>query len=148
MADNTASITTAWRDEPLLPGKDDDLATLVRKARAARGRTVGFDWRLSPEELRCLRQAVHHWGSTVRGRYKLFDARVLAAINAALDEPDSAYVLVEPRASDGLPPAPSSASGSVPTSGCTGMHHSMSYGATGRRLRTRTRGSARGSVQT
>jgi len=103
VADNTASITTAWRDEPLLPGKDDDLATLVRKARAARGRTVGFDWRLSPEELRCLRQAVHHWGSTVRGRYKLFDARVLAAINAALDEPDSAYVLVEPRASDGLP---------------------------------------------
>lgn len=38
-----------------------------------------------------------YWGSAVVGRYRVFDARVLAAINTALGEANSAFVLKEPK---------------------------------------------------
>jgi len=69
---------------------------MVKLARKARSRTVEFEWSFAPNELRQLRDAVFNWGSPVTGRYKCFDARVLAAINNALGEPDSALVLHEP----------------------------------------------------
>jgi hypothetical protein len=48
-----------------------------------------------------LRDAVFEWGSTVVGRYKCFDARVLAAINQALGDTTTVKVLNEPRNSEG-----------------------------------------------
>ena len=89
--------TTRWCDEPISPEGYEDVATLVRMARKARGRIVEFDWAFTPDDLRRLRRAVFEWGSEVVGRYKCFDARVLAAINGALGETDSPFVLNEPQ---------------------------------------------------
>jgi hypothetical protein len=47
-----------------------------------------------------LRRDVYEWGSEVVGRYKGFDARVLAAINDALSETNSPFVLNEPKNSE------------------------------------------------
>lgn len=44
-----------------------------------------------------MRRAIYEWGSEVVGRYKCFDARVVAAINGALGETDSPFVLNEPK---------------------------------------------------
>jgi len=89
--------TTRWRDEAFLPGDDDDVVKLVALAKKARDRVVVFDWAFAPEDLRDLRQAAFDWSSQVVGRYRCFDARVLAAINTALGEHKSIYVLREPK---------------------------------------------------
>jgi hypothetical protein len=95
------NMTTAWRDPPVVPNYDD-LRQFVALARQARNRVVEFDWSFTEDELRRLRVAVHHWGSSVVGRYRVFDARLLAAINAALGEPQSAHWLKEPVKLQGL----------------------------------------------
>jgi hypothetical protein len=69
----------------------------VRTARKARHQLVEFAWLFTADELRSLRSAVHEWSSSSVGSYKAFGARVLAAINTALDEPDSMLFLNEPR---------------------------------------------------
>jgi hypothetical protein len=80
----------------VLPSSYDDLTALVSAARKVRGRRVEFDWVFDLEELRRLRRAVYEWGRRVTGRYRGFDAAVLAAINGALDEHDSALALSFP----------------------------------------------------
>ena len=74
---------------------------LVRLARKARGRVVEFEWQLGEPELRRLREAVHSWGAPVQGRYKRFDAQMLEAINEALNEPNSPFVLKAPASTGG-----------------------------------------------
>lgn len=88
--------TSHWRDEPIVLKNYEDIAGLVRVARTARDRIVEFDWFFKREDLLCLRRAVYEWGSPVVGRYKCFDARVLAAINEAIHETSTIYVLTEP----------------------------------------------------
>ena len=90
-------MSVSWRDKPVRPGPADDIGALVALARKARAQLVDFDWVLSAQELRRLREAVHSWGVPVRGRYKRFDAQILAAINEALGEPNSAYSLPIPK---------------------------------------------------
>ena len=89
--------STTWRDTPLVPSGYDDVAALVKLARRARYGVVDFDWVFTEPELRELREAVHHWGSNVVGRYKCFDARVLAAVSDALGEHDTVFFLSEPK---------------------------------------------------
>lgn len=96
------TMSTTWRDPPVVPDNYDDLRPLVARARQARNRVVEFDWWFTEDELRRLRVAAHYWGAPTVGRYKVFDARVLAAINAALDEPNSAHRLKEPANAQGL----------------------------------------------
>lgn len=88
--------TTSWRNDEIVPKGYDDIRILVRDVRDARDEIVEFDWGFCQEDLRRVRQAVHNWGLPVQGRFKRFDARVLAAINAALGEADSVFVLNEP----------------------------------------------------
>lgn len=95
-----AISTTRWRDEPIVPEDYEHVATMVRVARKARGRIVEFDWAFTPDDLRRLRRDVYEWRSEVVGRYKCFDARLLAAINDALGETDSPLVLNEPKNSE------------------------------------------------
>jgi hypothetical protein len=92
--------TARWRDEPVVPHDYEDIASLVRVAREARGRIVEFDWVFTLADLRRLRRAVFEWGSNVAGRYKCFDARVLAAINDVLGETDTILALNEPIRAD------------------------------------------------
>ena len=54
------------------------------------------------EDLCSLRRAVYEGGSLVVGGYKCFDARVLAAINDALGDTRSIYVLNEPKNTQSL----------------------------------------------
>jgi len=96
-----ATSTTHWRSKPIVPENYEDIATLVRIARKARGRIVEFDWAFTREDLLRLRRAVYGWGSKVVGRYKCFDARVLTAINNALGDMDTVLVLNEPKNSAG-----------------------------------------------
>ena len=96
-----ATSTTRWRDKPIVPEDYEDVASIIAVARKARGRIVEFDWVFTRDDLRRLRGAVHEWGSGVTGRYKCFDARVLAAINDALGETDTILVLNEPKNSEG-----------------------------------------------
>jgi hypothetical protein len=88
---------TAWRDKPVVPADYENLAELVALARRAREAVVMFDWPFTELGLRALQRAVYEWGTPIRGRYRVFDARVLAAINAALAEPNSIYMLSEPK---------------------------------------------------
>ena len=90
-------MTAAWRGTPIVPSDYDDVAHVVQSVRRARQCVVEFEWRLHSEQLRQLRTAVVSWSGSVVGRYKTFDARVLDAINAALGEPDTRFVLKEPR---------------------------------------------------
>src|SRR5262249_56627991 len=70
---------------------------LVKLARQARNRVVEFDWQFSRDDLKRLRRAVYEWGRRIsRGRFRSFDARMLAAINGALGDTDSADALTEP----------------------------------------------------
>ena len=62
--------TTRWRDESICPEDYEDVATLVRMARKARGRIVEFDWAFTSDDLRSLRRDVHEWGSGLAGRYQ------------------------------------------------------------------------------
>ena len=89
-------VTTRWRGDPILPDGYEDVARLVALGRKARGRIVEFDWSFSLEDLRRLRHAVFEWGGNAAGRYRGFDARVLAAINSALGEDDTVFVVNEP----------------------------------------------------
>jgi len=99
----TAAISTArWRDQPIAPKDYEDIASLVKVAREARDHIIEFDWWFTRDDLQRLRLAVYTWGKSVTGRYKCFDARVLAAINHALGETDSAFVLNEPKSSHGM----------------------------------------------
>jgi hypothetical protein len=93
---------TTWRDPPTVPADYHDVRQLVGLARQARRKTVEFDWGFSEDELRRLRAAAHYWGSPTTGRYKAFDARVIAAINQALGEPNSIHQLKEPSNMRGL----------------------------------------------
>lgn len=94
--------TTRWRDEPIVPEGYEDVAALVDAARKARGRIVEFDWIFTRDDLLRLQRAVYEWGTTVAGRYKCFDARVLAAINDVLDATNSPLALKEPRGSEAV----------------------------------------------
>jgi hypothetical protein len=96
-----ASSTTHWRDQPIVPGDYRDIYSLIKIAREARRRVVEFDWVFVREDLPRLRRAVYEWGIGVVGRYRCFDARVLAAINAALGDPDPTFLLSEPKNSKG-----------------------------------------------
>ena len=89
------SSTARWRETPVIPTGYDDIASLVGIARKARGRMVEFDWAFSSEDLRRVRRAVYEWGRQVTGRYRGFDARVLAVINEALGETHTTYSLSE-----------------------------------------------------
>jgi hypothetical protein len=89
--------TTRWRDSAVVPERYDDLPSLVKVARNARGRLASFGWGFSPVDLLGLRRAVYEWGSRYAGRYKSFDARVLAVINQALGDSSSVFVLNEPK---------------------------------------------------
>ncbi|MCG8554464.1 MAG: hypothetical protein MJD61_04120 [Proteobacteria bacterium] len=93
-------MSTKWRSEPLVPTSYDDVATVAKLARRARNLAVDFEWELSRDEMERLREAVHSWGSVVRGKYKGFDSQVLDAINAALGEPDAIYRLDAPKGAD------------------------------------------------
>jgi hypothetical protein len=96
-----AISTARWRDHPLVPADYEDVPALVRLAHIARGQVVEFDWAFGRDDLQGLRRAVFEWGSPVRGRYKRFDARMLAAMNVALGETDTVLVLSEPAGSVG-----------------------------------------------
>jgi hypothetical protein len=103
----SAVSTTRWRDEAITPTDYADVASLVKVVRRARGRIVEFDWYFTRQDLQLLRRAVYEWGSPVRGVYRCFDARVLAEINRALAEPDSIFVLNEPKGYERLDCKPS-----------------------------------------
>ena len=90
----TGISTTTWRDKRIAPEDYQDVAHLVAVARKARGRKIDFDWSFNRDDLRRLRHAVYEWGSGVTGRYRCFDARVIAAINAGLQDTTTAYVLM------------------------------------------------------
>jgi len=92
-----SSSITRWRDKSVIPSDYTDVAGLVKVARKARGCAVEFEWVFSREDLERLRRAVFEWGSGVVGRYRCFDSRVLAAINSALGETNSIFVLSEPK---------------------------------------------------
>lgn len=94
--------STHWRDKPIVPEDYEDVPGVIRMARQARGRIVEFDWAFARDDLVRLRRAVYEWGSEVVGRYKCFDAQVLAAINDALGETDTIFVLNEPKNSEGV----------------------------------------------
>lgn len=96
------SSTTRWRDQPIIPTDYSDVHALVKLAHRARRKVVEFDWVFSDDELRRMRRAVFEWGSGVRGSYRCFDARVLAAINQAFAEPQSLFALVEPKGFEAL----------------------------------------------
>jgi hypothetical protein len=94
---STTDGTTRWRDEPIVPPDYDDLYGLLKIAGLARERMVEFDWGFSREDLQHLRRAVYEWGTLDKGRYKCFDARVLAAIDKALGQTGTLLSLVEPK---------------------------------------------------
>lgn len=96
------SSTTKWRDTAIVPEQYDNLAALCTLARKARHLIVQFDMVFSRDDLLRLRDAVHNWGSQVVGRFRLFDARMLTAINTCLGEPMSTLVLKEPKNTQGL----------------------------------------------
>jgi hypothetical protein len=85
------------RGGPVAPTSYDDVAAVVHAVRKARQSIVEFSWRLDAEQIRELRTAIASWSSSVVGRYKTFDARVLSALNTALGESDTRFVLNEPR---------------------------------------------------
>ena len=88
--------TARWR-EPIVPADYDDVSALVGLARKVRDRKVEFDWTFSRDDLLGLRRAVYEWGSAVRGVFRCFDARVLEAVNEALDDEASIFSLTEPK---------------------------------------------------
>lgn len=92
-----AISTTSWRDQPIVPSDYENLSSLIETARKARHVLVEFDWVFTRDDLQRLRRGVYEWGSSVVGRYKCFDARVLAAINEGLGDTDSIFVLTEPK---------------------------------------------------
>ncbi len=101
---NDIQSTTRWRDEPVIPSPADyeDIASLVKLARKARGRIVEFEWVFTREDLLSLRRAAYEWGSASVGVYRCRSARVLAAINDALGDAHSIYVLTEPKNAQGM----------------------------------------------
>lgn len=92
-----AISTTRWRKQPIVPANYDDVPALIKMARRLREEVVEFEWVFRRDELISLRRGVFEWGSHVRGTYRLFDSRVLEAINAALGEPGSLFSLKAPR---------------------------------------------------
>lgn len=92
----TNVCTTSWRSGKVVPTSYDDLRAVCALARRARNGVADFDWYFTHDELVRLREAAHAWGRGVVGRFKAFDARVLAAVNDGLREPLSSLVLAEP----------------------------------------------------
>lgn len=90
-----AEATCKWQGEPISPAGYEDIGGLVAVARQARGRPVDFDWTFTADELQTFRQAVYKCGSAVSGRYRSFAVLVLAAINDALGDTDTMFVLTE-----------------------------------------------------
>ena len=101
---NDIQSATRWRDEQVIPSPSDneDVARMVRLAPKARGRIVEFEWVFTREDLLSLRRAAYEWGSASVGVYKCRSARVLAAINDALSDTHSIYVLNEPKNAQGM----------------------------------------------
>jgi hypothetical protein len=58
------SSTTGWRGESVLPDDYEDVATLIRLARKARGRIVEFNWAFSLDDLQRLRRGDRHGVAT------------------------------------------------------------------------------------
>jgi hypothetical protein len=73
-----------WEDEPFHPAGDEDIPALVRLARRARGRRVTFTWHVHRGEVEALSRAIREWTTKTSGRYRAFDAQMLAALGAAL----------------------------------------------------------------
>lgn len=93
--ERTVKTVTMWRDQAVVPNGHEDLAALMRLARIARRCRVTFEWEFDRDNIRRLQRAVHEWGARVTGRYRRFDRMVLSAINEALNEQGSPYVLGE-----------------------------------------------------
>lgn len=93
---NAPTSTCSWRDSAVIPAHYESVASVVAAARKARGRSVNFDWHLATDDLRKLRRGVYEWGRRSVGRYKSFDARVLHAINGALNDGDTTFGLRDP----------------------------------------------------
>jgi hypothetical protein len=91
---------TGWLTPAVVPDAYHDVGKLVAAARAARGRLVSFRWHFSEADLRSLQRAAYEWGSATAGRYRAFDARLLQAVKAALEDERSPYTLP-------IPPRPS-----------------------------------------
>lgn len=87
--------TTRWIGKSLVP-TGRDVGEMERAARGVRDLPVAFDWFFTRSQLEDLRRTAYEWGSGITGRFRRFDARVLRAINAALDEPQSSLTLSEP----------------------------------------------------
>lgn len=97
MSTRRVESTARWRDKQVVPDNYENIAELVKTARAARRCIVEFEWVFTRDDLIYLRRAAFEWGSATVGCYKCFDARVLAAINSALKEENSVFSLKEPR---------------------------------------------------
>jgi hypothetical protein len=85
---------------PIVPTNYDDVPALIRLVRRLRLEIIEFEWVFNRDELLSLRRAVFEWGSHVQGTYKVFDSRVLEAINSALGEPGSPFSLKAPKKFD------------------------------------------------
>lgn len=92
----TTEWTTRWEGKSIVPVNYDDLPALVKLARKARELPVAFNWILTEVGLEGLRRAVYEWGTRAPGRYRLFDSRMLDAVNGALNDPHSLYILSKP----------------------------------------------------
>src|SRR3954470_6819486 len=93
---NKPQSSSEWRDTAVVPESYDDAALLVGLARDARMKMVDFDWYFSEEEMRRLQRVVYERGRAYTGRFRLFNARMLAAIREALGDQNTIPVLREP----------------------------------------------------
>ncbi len=89
--------SAVWRGDAVTPTNYDDVVHVVHCVRRARQRVVEFAWQLTADQLRQLRAGITAWSSSVVGRYKTFDARIVRAINDALGEPNAGFAIREPR---------------------------------------------------
>lgn len=97
---STISLSHRWRETPLPLTSLEDVPACIELAKKARGAVLDFEWTLDRASVERLRDAVHAWGAGVRGRYRRFDARVLAAIADALGEYETVYRLSAPSSGD------------------------------------------------
>jgi hypothetical protein len=63
---------------------------------------VDFEWYFSAEDLGRLQRVIYERGRRYTGRFRSFDARVLAAIRDALGDPNTVLVLREHKSGDAL----------------------------------------------
>lgn len=89
--------TSRWAGKPVPAPDYEDLPRLARAARKARSSRVEFEWMFTDDEIRSLRSAIVDSLSSSVGRYRAFNALVLAAINVALKDPNSLYAIPIPK---------------------------------------------------